>query len=295
MKSGERALIKIDKSNIRLQLALNATEFIMRGKKFTLVSLQNIQSELERERMAKELEIAHQVQMSLLPKGSPIIPGYDIAGSCIPAEEVGGDYYDYIHLDNGNLGIAVGDVSGKGMPAAIYMTLTKGVIQSQSDEMFSPKEVLTKINSLIYQSIERKSFVSMFYSILDPNNRKLICSRAGHNPAILFRNGENGCKLIEPSGIALGLESGDVFSDVIHEEEIGLERGDLLVLHTDGFTEAMNENQDEYGEERLVDIIRKNKDKDSMALIEAVSQDVRQFTETYPQHDDMTMVSVRVQ
>jgi len=294
LRSGERALIKVDKPHTQLQLALNATEFVMRGKKFTLVSIQNIESELERERMARELEIAHQVQMSLLPKDSPVIPGYDIAGSCIPAEEVGGDYYDFIHLDNGNLGIAVADVSGKGMAAAIYMTLTKGVIQSQSGEMFSPKEVLTKINTLIYQSIERKAFVSMFYTILNPDRRQLICSRAGHNPAILFRNGDSGCTLIEPSGIALGLEKGDVFSDVIREQEIDLQKGDLLVFHTDGFTEAMNKHHVEYGEKRLVEIIRENKDKDSRTLIEAVNHDVRQFTEAYPQHDDMTMVSVRV-
>jgi len=294
LKSGDRALFNVETLDRRLQLALNATEFIMRGKKYTLVSIQNIESELERERMSRELEIARQVQMSLLPKDSPKISGFDIAGICIPAKEVGGDYYDFINLGNKKIGIAVGDVSGKGVPAAIYMTLTKGVIQSQAEERMSPKEVLTKINAFIYQSVDRKTFVSMFYTILDTDERKLICSRAGHNPAIFFRNGDNGHSLIQPSGIALGLDKGDIFSDVIREQEIKLQKGDLLIFHTDGFTEAMNENHDEYGEERLLNVIRKNKDKSSTALIDAVSREVHKFTQAHPQHDDMTMVSVKV-
>ena len=294
MKSGERALIAVDVNGRQMQLAIFATEFRMREKKFTLASIQNIQSELERERMVKELEIAHEVQMSLLPKGSPRISGFDIAGICIPAEEVGGDYYDFIDLGDKKLGIAVGDVSGKGLPAAIYMTLTKGIIQSQAEERLSPKEVLTKINALLYQSIERKAFVSMFYTVVDTEKRRLVCSRAGHNPAIYIRAGQDDFSLIEPSGIGLGLERGDVFQKVIREKEIKLQKGDLFIVHTDGFTEAMNKNYNEYGEERLVNIIRENMDKSSKELIEAVSQDVRKFRQTHPQHDDMTMVSMRV-
>lgn len=294
LRAGERALVSVDTEEQRLQIALNATQFIMRGTKFTLVSLQNIESELERERMSRELEIAHQVQMSLLPKESPKLSGFDIAGLCIPAEEVGGDYYDFIHLRDNKLGIAVGDVSGKGVPAAIYMTLTKGVIQSHAEEMASPREVLSKINSFMYQSIERKAFISMFYTVLDTKARKVICSRAGHNPGMHFKNGKGDFSWIEPSGIALGLEEGDVFSDVIHEQEIDLEPGDLLVFHTDGFNEAMNKHNDEYGEERLLDIIQKNKNKTSRELIDAVKHDVHTFTESHPQHDDMTMVTVKV-
>jgi sigma-B regulation protein RsbU (phosphoserine phosphatase) len=294
LKSGERALVGVDINGNKMQLAVFATEFRMRDKKFTLASIQNIQSELERERMVKELEIAHQVQMSLLPKGSPQIAGFDIAGICIPAEEVGGDYYDFIDLGDSKLGIAVGDVSGKGVPAAIYMTLTKGIIQSQAEERLSPKDVLTKINALMYQSIERKAFVSMIYSIIDVANRRLVCSRAGHNPAIYFRAGEKDCVLIEPSGIGLGLESGDVFQNVIREQEINLQTGDLLIFHTDGFTEAMNRHYHEYGEAHLINVIRENINKTSKEIIEAVSRDVKTFRQTHPQHDDMTMVSVKV-
>ncbi len=293
LTSGERALVKVDLAVTQLQLALNATEFVMRGQKYTLVTIQNIQSELERERMARELEIAHQVQMSLLPKTSPDVSGFDIAGVCIPAEEVGGDYFDYIPLSDGRLGVAVGDVSGKGMPAAIYMTLTKGVIQSQAEETLSPGSVLTKINSLIYQSIERKAFVSMFYAVLNPKNKTLICSRAGHNPAILVKRKENSCTVIQPPGIALGLESGDIFSRVMTEETIQLESGDLFVLHTDGFTEAMDKNNSEYGEARLTDVILKNRNASPRKLIDAVSQNVHAFTANHPQHDDMTMVVIR--
>ena len=124
----------------------------------------------ERERMAKELEIARNVQMSLLPKENPHIVGFDIAGICIPAFEVGGDYYDFVDLGKTKIGIAIGDVSGKGVPAAIYMTLTKGILQSHAEENVSPKVVLSKVNRLMYKTIEKNSFVSMFKSAI------ILCS-----------------------------------------------------------------------------------------------------------------------
>ena len=294
LKAGERTLIKVEAKTGLLQLAIYATEFRMREQKFTLVSLQNIKNELERERMTKELEIAHQVQMRLLPKTSPQIPGYDIAGICIPAKEVGGDYFDFIKIGNNKLGITIGDVSGKGVPAAIYMTLTKGVIQSQAEKNISPKEVLVKVNNFLYQSIELDSFVSMFYTVLYLNERKLICSRAGHNPAIHFCSKTNKYSPIEPAGMALGLDSGKIFSAIISEQEIKLNKGDLLIFYTDGFTEAMNKKLDLYGEDRLLNIIQKNKDKNAKELIKAVCQDVRDFTKEQPQYDDMTMVSLKV-
>lgn len=294
LRPGERALVKVDRGGIPLQLAINAAGFRMRDKKFTLVSIQDIHSELEGERMSKELEIAHQVQMRLLPKESPKFPGFDIAGICIPAKEVGGDYYDYINFGDKKLGIAIGDVSGKGVPAAIYMTLTKGVLQSQAEGDMAPKDVLTKVNQLMYQSIERGSFVSMFYAVLDTVESKFVCSRAGHNPAIHFRSSNGDYTFVQPAGIALGLEKGKIFGDVIQDEEIKLVKGDLIVFYTDGFTEAMNTQRYDYGEKRLLNIVRENRNQNVRELIEAVCQDIKEFAQGHPQHDDMTMVAVKV-
>jgi hypothetical protein len=248
----------------------------------------------ERERMAKELEIARQVQMRLLPKESPYVPGCDIAGICIPAKEVGGDYYDFIRMNERKIGVVVGDVSGKGVPAAIYMTLTKGIFQSHAGEHVSPKDVLVKVNSLMYRTIERSSFVSMFYAILDMENLTLRYSRAGHNPAIYIQCCNGHFSMLEPEGIALGLEEGEIFTDVIREQEIKLNKGDLLIFYTDGFTEAMNKHLEEYGENRLLEIVKANEDKPAREIIDAVHRDVISFVNDYPQHDDMTMVVVKI-
>lgn len=248
----------------------------------------------ERERMAKELEIARRVQMSLLPKSSPTMAGFDIAGTCIPAFEVGGDYYDFVHLPDNRIGIAIGDVSGKGVPAAIYMTLTKGILQSHAEENVSPKRVLSKVNSLMYRTIDRNSFVSMFYAILDPSARTIRFARAGQCPVILAHHGNERGLFLTPKGMALGLEVGKVFDSVLEEQEMSLNSGDVLVFYTDGFTEAMNSAGHEFGEDRLAESIKRHRHLSASAIIGAISSDVQAFTAGWQQHDDMTIVVVKV-
>lgn len=247
----------------------------------------------ERVRMTKELEIAKQVQMKLLPKKNPLVPGFEISGRCLPAQETGGDYFDFIDLGPSRLGIVIGDVSGKGVPAAIYMTLTKGMVQSHSESFLSPREVMMKVNRLLYQTIDGASFVSLFYAILDHSKRTVIYSRAGHNPAIWFKESGGNCQYLEPDGIALGLDSGVTFNRVIEERKIIMQKGDLLVFYTDGFTEAMNWKKEEYGELRLAKIVGEHHDKPVDLIHDAVMSDVRKFVKDAPQHDDMTMVFIR--
>lgn len=247
----------------------------------------------ERERMKKELEIASKVQLSLLPKENPHIPGYDIAGISIPAKEAGGDYYDFVTLGKNQLGIAIGDVSGKGVGAAIYMTLTKGILQAHAEENVSPKMVLSKVNRLLYKTIEKNSFVSMFYAILDTVDHSLLYSRAGHNPGILCSSGNGDTRFLKSSGMALGLEEGQIFKRTLVEESIGIEKGDVLVLYTDGFTEAMNEKMEEYGEAKFTAIITRNRDKTSTEILNIIMRDVNKFIDNFPQHDDMTIVVLK--
>lgn len=255
----------------------------------------HIQRISERVRMAKELEIARNVQMSLLPKSNPDIEGYDIAGICLPAMEVGGDYYDYVFMGPGRLGIAIGDVSGKGVPAAIYMTLTKGILQSHAEEHISPKDVLKKVNSLMYKTIDRNTFVSMFYAVLEGERRVIRFARAGQCPAIVAQRIGESARLLTPRGIALGLETGKIFDSVLEEEEMEVCPGDVLVFYTDGFTEAMNAQHHEFSESRLVETIARNKALSSSDIIKAICTEVAQFTNGHPQHDDMTMVVVKVE
>ena len=248
----------------------------------------------ERERMEKELEIARNVQIGLLPKTNPQIEGYDIAGVCRPAKEVGGDYYDYIQLGENKIGIAIGDVSGKGVPAAIYMTLTKGILQSHSDDKVSPKVVLSKVNRLLYRNIERNSFVSMFYAILDIEKSTLTFARAGHNPGIMVNHQDGSNNSLTTDGIALGLEEGSVFEQTLDEQTIQLSSGTTLVFYTDGFTEAMNNKQEEYGEEAFLKTITENHDLSADNLIIKLVENVQNYVGSYPQHDDMTVVVLKV-
>ncbi len=277
-------------------LAVAATGFV-RNEKFEFTK-ETVPAHIlrisERERMSKELEIARRVQMSLLPKSSPTTAGFDISGTCIPALEVGGDYYDFVHLPDNRIGIAIGDVSGKGVPAAIYMTLTKGILQSHAEENVSPKRVLSKVNSLMYRTIDRNSFVSMFYAILDPSSRTIRFARAGQCPVIIAHHGNERGVFLTPKGMALGLEVGKVFDSVLEEQEMPLHHGDVLVFYTDGFTEAMNSAGDEFGEERLAKSIARHRHLTASEIITAISFDVHSFTAGWQQHDDMTIVVVKV-
>ncbi len=248
----------------------------------------------ERERMQKELEIARHVQMKLLPKESPQLPGYDVAGTCIPATEVGGDYFDFISLGRGKLGIAVGDVSGKGVSAAIYMTLTKGILQSHVGFDDSPVTVLGRVNRLIYRTIEKGIFVSLFYAVLDTAARQLVYSRAGHNPGFLLKQGSADFQTLHPPGMALGLDEGALFSSIIRENTVPLNSGDVLVFYTDGITEAMNVREEEYGEERLMKCIANNSHLPSKEMVDQITADVNRFAGAQPQHDDITLVVMRV-
>jgi len=247
----------------------------------------------ERVRLQKELEIARRVQLHLLPKENPKIGGFDIAGACLPALEVGGDYYDFVDLHDGKLGIAVGDVSGKGVPAAIYMTLTKGILQSHAEEDPSPKHVLSKVNHLMYRTIERSWYVSMFYAVLDSKRRALKFARAGHNPAIVFSSGTSETRFLQTAGIGLGLEKGELFTKTLVEGELQLSPGDTLVFYTDGFTEAMNRDLEEFGSDRFLDLLHRNNNGSAEQLVQYAFEEVRKFAGEHPQHDDMTMVVLK--
>lgn len=247
----------------------------------------------ERQRLSRELEIARDVQMSFLPKRHPVIPGLDIASHCAPALEVGGDYYDFIELGERRVGIAIGDVSGKGTQAAFYMTLTKGFLQALAWQHESPAEVLVAMNRLFYRNVERGHFISMIYAVFDMDARELRIARAGHSP-VMRRSAEADVEIIQSRGIALGFEAGETFSATIEELRVPLRAGDSFVLYTDGYPEAMTKAREEYGEERLATALRQCGGTSAEELLSHLYRDTRRFTGRAEQHDDMTMVVVRV-
>ncbi len=260
-------------------------------KVFTPVYVNKI---VERERLQRELEIARRVQLSFLPREKPDIAGLDSASICIPALDVGGDYFDFIKLDSQRLGVAIGDVSGKGISAAFYMTLTKGFLRSITRTILSPKQVLMEINKLFYENVERRHFISMIYGIIDLENRQFTFARAGHNPVLTHQPKSGKTARLCPNGIALGLEKGEMFDQIIQEQRIPIRTGDLLAFYTDGFTEAMNSANEEFGEARLETLLSYSNNEDAEMLLQTIRNRVKAFTGNTIQHDDMTMVILKI-
>lgn len=248
----------------------------------------------ERQRLQQELEIARHVQMSFLPKANPEVPGLDIDSRCVPALEVGGDYYDFIRFSPKRLAVAIGDVSGKGTQAAFYMTLAKGFLRALSDPGGSVSKVLTQINKLFYDNVERGAFISMVYGVFDLTAKTLRMTRAGHNPVLVWSHKKNKLDVIQPNGLALGLEDGRKFAKTIQEVRIPFSKGDMFVFYTDGFTEAMSKSGEEYGDERFWQSVKAHAGRASSEVITGLLKDVATFIGKAKQHDDMTIVVVRI-
>jgi sigma-B regulation protein RsbU (phosphoserine phosphatase) len=248
----------------------------------------------ERERVKRELEIARKVQLSFLPRQVPQIPGLDVATVCIPATEVGGDYYDFIDMGNGRLGVVIGDVSGKGIPAAFHMTLTKGFLKSQAKETFSPRELLIRLNELFYENVSRGIFISMIYGIFDIPQKTFTFARAGHNPIIIRSSSSGQIDSLCPQGIALGLEKGKIFNKVVNEQQVTISKNDIYIFFTDGVSEAMNEKKVEFGENRLQKIVHNNSNVLANELIDIIQVKINEFVGNTSQHDDLTMIIVKI-
>ncbi|MFI5251383.1 MAG: SpoIIE family protein phosphatase [Bacteroidota bacterium] len=250
------------------------------------------ESELEKKRMEEELSIARKIQQGLLPKSDPKMKELDIAGVSIPALSVGGDYYDYIPLNGNRLLIVVADVSGKGMSAALYMSKIQGMIQLAAHLYHSPKEMLEEVNRRIYDGIERKSFITMILGLFDLNRKEVILCRAGHNKALVSVDGQ--MHFAEAGGIGLGLEPGPIFERYLEEVRIPLVPGNLFLFYSDGLTEAMNEKDEQFGEETVCDLVAGKRDLPAAQIQAAILQSVEKFRGAAEVHDDISLVAVKV-
>ncbi|MEQ9309553.1 MAG: SpoIIE family protein phosphatase [Balneolaceae bacterium] len=244
------------------------------------------------ERVKQELDIARTVQRTFLPSTTPDIPGYDSAAICLPAQETGGDYYDIICLDDERAAIAIGDVSGKGIQAAFYMTFVKGVIHSLCTIFPSPKMMLYRVNKLFNQHATRGTFISMIYGVLNSSDRTFTYIRAGHNP-MLLKKADGTLSWLQPKGVAIGMSKGENFNKVVEEDTITIEKGDVLVLYTDGITEAQNEAEKFYNEDRLYKLVKREKTTSATELRNLIIEDVRTFIGDALQYDDMTLVVIK--
>lgn len=247
-----------------------------------------------RERMVQELKIARQVQLSFLPEATPTFEGLELAANCYAANEVGGDYYDFLPVGDHKMGVVIGDVSGKGIQAAFFMTLIKGFTKSLVDGFTEPKAFLNRLNKLFYENSKRGTFISMIYGMYDNSDRSFQFARAGHNPLIVVRGDDKSVEMIESKGLAIGMISDRRFEEVLECKSITLQQNDLIILYTDGYTEAMNYGNRLYGDQRLLDVVQKNADKSAQEMLDAINQDVRGFIAERPASDDMTMIVMRV-
>lgn len=258
---------------------------------YAAVALENaklIKESLEKERLEKELDVAREIQYKILPNKTPKHPCIDISALFIPAFEVGGDYYDFFELGDDKLGFVVADVSGKGISAAFVMAEVKGIFESLSKLVTSPSELLKRVNDILVKSLEKKVFVTGIYGIIDRREGKLLFSRAGHTPLHLFQEGK--IKRITPKGIGLGLDGGDCFNANIKEMEIKLNNNDIIILYSDGITESQNTKMEDFGFDRLDEIVIKNSELSPELISQAIMKEVTVFSSGSPQHDDITLL-----
>jgi sigma-B regulation protein RsbU (phosphoserine phosphatase) len=256
----------------------------------------------EKKRLEEELRIAREIQMSLLPQGALVMPGLSIMALCVPAREVGGDYYDLFPIDEHRLGVLIADVSGKGTSAALYMAELKGLMLSLSQIHTSPRTLLVAADRIMANNLDARSFITMTYAIIDLRERTMTYARAGHTP-LMYLPGNGAAPgsarhvcILCPDGLVLGLkiDNGETFDRLLEEQTIPLHDGDLYMLYTDGISEAMNEVDDCFGDERLGRILEEHADLPSEELRERVLREIAAFVGGAPQHDDMTMILLRI-
>ncbi len=247
----------------------------------------------ERERLKAEFSVAQRAQQQMLPDAPPQISGLEIAAVCIPSKEVGGDLYDFLSLPDGKLGVVVADVSGKGVPASLYMTLTKGLLESVAETTSDPGEILREVNRHLYEVCRRKMFVTLFLGVIDPASKRLTYARAGHNPTV-FRRPSVETKLLRAGGIGLGMNSGKIFDQTLKVETVQLAANDKLFFYSDGITEAMNPKNEEYGEERLISLAERLDSAGANESRDVVLGDVKAFLASNQPQDDQTLVVVKV-
>ena len=247
----------------------------------------------EKKRLDHDLEIARDIQRILLPAEAPAINGFQISGINVPARQVSGDYFDYIHVDEDRLGVAIADVSGKGVPASLIMAICRSVLRAEAAGNPSPADVLRKVNRQLYPDIKEDMFISMAYLILDHERDGVTLARGGHDAPLLYKRQLQSVTPVKSPGMVLGIDSGNVFDRLTADFGVPLERDDCLVLYTDGVTEALNTEGDEFGLERTIESVRASATDGAQAIVKQVIDDVRNFTGSNPQNDDITLIAIR--
>ena len=259
------------------------------GKKMLLSAI----GKMKGEEAAAQADLARatKIQFNLLPDRIPTIRDFDMKVHYHSAKEIGGDYYDFIAIDHENLGIVVADVSGKGVPAGMIMTMARTTLRLLARGNPSARDTIVKVNKFMTRDIKNVMFLTVLYMVLNVRTTTLQVINAGHNPLILWR--DNNYRLVNPQGIAIGLDMGPVFERTLKEDLIQIQPGDRIVAYTDGVVESMNEHQEEFGEEAFLDIVSEHGDKTSAEFLNTLVNALADHQGRATQHDDITVVSFK--
>ncbi|MDZ7266339.1 MAG: SpoIIE family protein phosphatase [candidate division KSB1 bacterium] len=249
----------------------------------------------DQERLQREMQVAQEIQQTLLPSDFPELEGYELASYYEAAREVGGDYYDFVEVDKDTLGVVVADVSGKGVPGSLVMTMIRTALRTEARGVKDAAEVLTRVNKFVSGDVKKGMFVTLFYVIIDSKRRRLNYASAGHNPMILYRASTKRTYYLNPRGFPVGIQlpDEDLFRKSIESDTIQLMEDDILLIYTDGITEAMNSRRELFGEERLLKIIRDYGHLRVKPFVEKIKDEILSFTEGAPQSDDITLVAIK--
>jgi serine phosphatase RsbU (regulator of sigma subunit) len=248
---------------------------------------------VEKERMSRELEIAREIQLSLLPTAFPEMEAVEVAAACESATEVGGDYFDLIAIDNRRVGVVIADVSGKGVPGLLVMGVARSVIRAQARQHLSPREVLIRANDIIAPDIGKGMFVTVLYGVLDVERRAFAFANSGHNPLVIMkRSGPVPYEIIKTQGRPVGFMAGAFFDDRLEETSLPLEEGDTIFAYTDGIVDAMNKNDEEFGIDRVLETLTEKRAATVQEITDALLQRIATFVGDRPQTDDMTLLAI---
>ena len=246
----------------------------------------------EKRKLDDELRTAREVQTILLPSEEPNIPGYRVCGSNRPARMISGDYFDYMKMPNGKWSVVIADVTGKGVPAGLLMTMCRSLLRLTAKATDSPAEALAQVNRNLFPDVREDMFVSLICLTLDDPDGNIRLARAGHDAPLLFRSGSREVEKIKPPGVALGLDEGEVFERITKDLELVLEPGDCLLLYTDGICEAVDKDDDEFGVERMQKEFVKSAPMGAKAVVESLKKAVDDFVGDQSQTDDITMIVI---
>jgi serine phosphatase RsbU (regulator of sigma subunit) len=277
------------------QFAGKDVELLYTAANQAAISIENARlyrSEADKQKIERDLDLARRIQQSLLPKCIPDMRGLDICGQMIPAMQVGGDYFDLIPISDTKIYVVVGDVSGKGLSASLYMTKLQTMMQLACVDNRSPRDILIDINRKLYTSMEKDWFITITLALFDMEKNSVKVCRAGHAPLLAALNGT--VEIYRTQGIGVGLEKGIIFEKTLVEEEISLAPGKIFAFYSDGITEAIDEKEEFFGEENLIELLKNKISFRSTALVDTIWDSLKQFRGRAEQNDDMTVVLVKV-